>query len=492
MTQVVLFDFDNTIANTDSIREIREQGAYHLLNQDTLSSVRTYEPVLNLLTTIKSKGYQIGLITNSAARYVSKVIEHLEIEHLFDSIITYTEVGTQGKKPSPKGILLALESLGIQPSPSILYIGDENTDHEAAYKAGITPVMPSWATLKPVSIAPAIELSSNQIIEYLDNPNEFKLFAEKCSELKISNYPRNGVYFLPIDDSANVVTVRGQMASFCLGRYYSQKNAITATLHDNHSLSKEIQKKEIENPFVIPDHWPSMFAHVIKNGASYFFNQPISEFDVVTVIPGKNGKDPRLERLLTLIENIYNKTGNTPIFIPNLFWYLADAASQKTLNRRDRSYEADRALHLNPETIGSLIGKNVLIIDDVTTTGSTMKRARALALSAGASTATGVVLAKTVSVMEDERPCPVCERPMVVRRNPNTGVRFWGCTGFYDEENQCVHTEQLFKKNCPECTREMRIQTNRKTQVKFWSCTGWNQNPSCNNSMDINPNEMPT
>lgn len=491
MTKVVLFDFDNTIAQTDSIKEIRENGTYHLLDESTLGSVRTYKPVENLLNNIKSKGFKIGLITNSGRNYVLKIIEYLGISHFFDEIVTYTDVGFEGKKPSPKGILLALSNLGIEPSPSIIYIGDENTDHEAAYKSGVTPVMPSWATRKPVSIAPAIEMSSDQIVEYLDNPSEFKLFAEKCADIKSCDYQRKEVYFLPLDDSANVVTVSGQMTSFCLGRYYSQKNAITAFLHDKHSLSIEIQKKEIENPFVIPDHWPSMFSLIVKHGASFCFGNDGRQFDIVTVIPGKKGKDPRLERLLSLIDRIYPPNGNRPIFLNNVFYYLDDAASQKTLGRAERSNEADRALHINQLNSHLLNGKNVLIIDDVTTTGSTMKRARSLALTSGAASAFGVVLAKTVSVMEDERACPRCGRPMHVRKNSANGVRFWGCTGYRDEENQCTHTEQLMKKNCPTCGREMRINTNKRTNVNFWGCTGWNKTPNCNHSMDINPNEMP-
>ncbi|WP_186193481.1 HAD-IA family hydrolase [Burkholderia gladioli] len=490
-TQAILFDFDNTIANTESIREIRERGAYEELTPDAMARVRVYGPVLPLLTTIRAAGIKIGIVTNAGRGYLTPVLEHLNLTDAFDAIVTYTDVRAEGKKPSPKGIELVLEQLGVKPSQAVLYVGDENSDHEAAYRAGVTPVMPTWATRRSVTMAPAMEMSSTQLVQYLTDPGEFQLFAERCAELGTADYARQGVYFLALDDSSNVVTVKEQMTSLCFGRYFSQKAAVTAVLHERHALSLEIQRKESEVPYQVPTHWYDLMTHVVRHAPSYIFDDAQQHFDVVTVIPAKTGKDPRLERLLAGVAERLRADGHGANCVPDLLYYLDDAQSQKTLSRVERSYEAKRALKFNEKYAGEIAGLRVLVIDDVTTTGATMERARNLLLQAGAAAAHGAAIAKTVSLMEDERPCPACGRPLKVKRNTATGEHFWGCTGYADQANQCKHHEPLVKKECPRCGRDMRVQKVKRTGEKFWSCTGWNKNPACNHSMDYDESEMP-
>lgn len=490
MVEAILFDFDNTIASTNSIREIRETGAYDQLTPESMEKVAAYKPVRALLKAIRDAGTKVGLVTNSGRGYVTPVLKHLGLEDAFDTIVTYTDVKRDGMKPSPKGILLALEQLKVQVSPDILYVGDDNHDHVAAYRAGITPVMPSWATRRSVSMAPALEMNSEQLIDYLKTPGEYKLFAERCAELSTAKYERREVYFLPLDDSANVVTIKDEMTGFCLGRYYSQKGALTSWLHERHSLSREIQRKEEDETFDAPEHWCDLFTHVIRHGATFVHGHD-TPFDVVTIIPKKQEKYPRLERMLERIAKGMHGDPHCPEFIADVFYYVPDAQSQKFLPRNERSFEANRALQLTASRAKRIVGKRVLIIDDVTTTGATLERARALALAAGAGSAHGLALAKTVSIMEDERPCPQCGRTMKVKKNAKTGEHFWGCTGFGAPTSPCEHTEPLVKKSCPRCDRDMRVFTNRRTGEKFWSCTGWNQTPSCSHSMNMDKSDLP-
>ncbi|SPU50451.1 HAD-IA family hydrolase [Bordetella trematum] len=488
--KAILFDFDNTIADTTSIREIRETLAYDKLTVENLARVRAYKPVPHLLRALKRAGAHIGLVTNAGRGYLTPVLHHLHLDDVFDVVVTYTDVKAEGKKPSPKGILRALDALGIAPGPEVLYVGDEDTDHQAAYRAGITPIMPSWATRKSVSTPPAMEMNSEQLIEYLSNPLEFRLFAEQCAERGTANFARRGVYFLPLDSSANIVTLKEQMTALCLGRYFSQKGAVTAWLHSKHPLSCEIQSKEEVDTFSIPEHWYGMLAHVVEHGPKYIYDDESSRFDLVTVIPAKKGKDPRLERLLDGLGKRLKGDRLPPEFATDLLYYLDDARSQKTLRRAERSFEAQRALHLNLERARLISGKRVLVIDDVTTTGATLARAEALLVGAGAKDVVGVAIAKTVSIMEDERACPHCARPMRVKRNGNTGEHFFGCTGFHDPLDPCNHTEALVKKVCPNCQRDMRVQTVKATGQKFWSCTGWRETPTCNHSMDFDESEI--
>lgn len=490
MIETIIFDFDNTIANTNSIQEIRELGRYDQLTVETLKKVKLYKPIPALLHTLQERGIRLALVTNSGERYIEILLQHLNLSDTFEVVVTYGDVGRDGIKPSPVGLRLALERLGVAPSRDIIYIGDDNNDQLAAYKTGITPILPTWASRRPISAVPALNMSSEMVMDYIDNPHEYRLFAEQCCERKTAKFDRKGVYFLPLDDAGNIVTVKEEMTSFCLGRYYSQKGATTALLHDSHSLSLEIASKSGSERFDAPDYWIDLLAHVVRHCSDFVFDDG-PRFDIITVIPGKRGKDPRLERILERVEHEINKSEeNAPQFIPDILYYVEDALSQKSLARYERQNEANRALQVNQSCTQLVSGKRILIIDDVLTSGATLSRARQLLLSIGASNVMGVVLAKTVSIIEDERVCPECSRMMRVQFNKKIGTRFWGCIGFRDETNPCKHTEDLYKKDCPRCERAMRIKKNYRTDQKFWSCTGYNQTPNCNYTESIDPNEV--
>ena len=485
----VLFDFDNTIASTASIRDIRESGSYDQLTAERLAKVAVYKPVTGLLRKLRSKSVKIGIITNSGGPYVKRLLDHLGLTDEFDVVVTYADVGPEGKKPSPKGIQLALKKLGVSSSEKVLFVGDDDTDLIAAYHAGVTPVLPSWASRSPVSTAPAIELSSQFLLDYADRPTEYRLFAEKSAELGSADFERRGVYFLPLDTESNVVTVRQDMSTFCLGRYFSQRAATTALLHDRHPLSKHIAEKESGRPFAIPDYWVGAFAHAVQHGAEFMF--PDGEgFDLVTVIPAKQGKDPRLERLLERLDARLEERGLEIECLPDVLSYSADARSQKSLHANERRLEANRSLHLNPRRVKAIVGKRILVIDDVVTTGSTMSRARELLLGAGAASVVGLALAKTVSIVEDERQCPKCARTLRVQRNKTTNERFWGCSGYFEPGTPCNYSEPLITKPCPKCNRIMVVRINSRTGDKFWACTGYQQSPKCSHSEDFDPSEM--
>ena len=194
-----------------------------------------------------------------------------------------------------------------------------------------------------------------------------------------------------------------------------------------------------------------------------------------------------------MIENKVAQTesiANRPNFIPDIFSFLPDAQSQKNLRRFERSMEAQRALHMTDGGATRVIGNRVLIIDDVVTTGATVGRARELALRNGASHVYVLSLAKTVSILSQERTCSACGKAMVIKKGPYGS--FWGCAGFKrGDADSCNHKEPLMKKDCPECGRPMRVFEQRSTGQKFWSCTGYNQTPACKTSMDVLPSEMP-
>jgi len=88
-------------------------------------------------------------------------------------------------------------------------------------------------------------------------------------------------------------------------------------------------------------------------------------FDVVTVIPAKQGKDPRLERLLDGIA-IALKSHSVPSRTARMvfFTYLADARSQKSIHANERRIEANRSLQLIHCICEETERKALLVIDE--------------------------------------------------------------------------------------------------------------------------------
>lgn len=479
MANIVLFDLDNTLLSTEKLRELRERADYDSLTPEKLTEAVVYKPVHKILEQLQKQDVTLGIVTNAGRKYVEILLKHFNLYNYFAVIVTYSEVKHDGMKPSPIGIQMALDALNAKPNEdTILYVGDEHTDIIAAYRAGVTPIMPSWASRRPVSTAPSLEMSSDFLLNYFNDPKEYSLFGERCADEQTTDFKRELAHFLPLDTSGNVITVKSDMSVFCLGRYFSQKSASTASLHDKHSLSMDISKKLGANKFEIPDYWADMTSIVIAKGAEYILGES-QDIDIVTIIPSKPGKDDRLERLLDMAKQ-KGRSRDSVEFIPDMFSFIEDAVSLKTLGREERSYEIRRSLHLNPKFTDSIAGKNILVIDDVLTTGATMSRAEELLKGAGAAYVAGLAIAKTVTFLEDEKSCPNCSRPMRLLKNSNTGDRFWGCSGFFSTEDKCTHTEPLVNKKCPKCNRGMRVRINGKTGDKFWGCAGHNLAPSCN------------
>jgi len=75
-----------------------------------------------------------AVVTNKPSKYTSKIIEGLQVEHLFDSVIGGEP--TLKLKPHPEMILKVLDVLDTDPSHAVM-IGDSVNDIHAARAAGL-------------------------------------------------------------------------------------------------------------------------------------------------------------------------------------------------------------------------------------------------------------------------------------------------------------------------------------------------------------------
>lgn len=465
--QAAIFDLDNTLALTDLLEDIRTSGNPELLTVEALEKISLIGCIPKVLTELKRQGVKLGLVTNSPRWYVDILLQHLNLKD-FESIITYTDVGRANIKPSPFGINLAIKELGLNNSHNIIYVGDDYRDFVAAYAAGVKPIAPSWGSKKPIGQMPAAVVSSESLIDEINDFDHMCLIADRCAESTSFNIPKKQLYFAPMNLEGNVVALdRDKISLVAFGRYFSQKSELTAKYFEKHKLSQHIAEKESNPRFVAPEYWVDLMGHAMKELAKFFISEG-KDFDIITVIPSKKDKNPRLENLL---KRVRRKSNVTSEFITDFFYFEEDAKSLKTLGSKDkREAEIAKVLKINTKYTDLLPNARVLIIDDILTTGATFRGAFKLVQQYKPTKILGLCLAKTVSTSQSYKECPDCKRAMRLVTNKKTGIHFWSCTGFF-ETPQCKKTSPMKIKDCPKCGDI--IYTRAYKTGNFLACQGF-------------------
>ena len=478
----ILFDLDDTLVSTSKLEEFRTTGDRDGLEAN-LDKSKIYAPVSKMLEEIKEEGIPIGLVTNSPKWYAERVLAFHNID-IFDILVTYDEVRAGGIKPSPIGIQLAMAQLGVTSDDNVIYVGDAESDFVAAYEAHITPIAPSWAKRIPIAQVPAAIVNSECLTDNLNNFEELSLIADRTAKKKAFDFPKKQLNFLPLNRKGELVPINKEdIRLIAFGRYFSQNSTITALLHENHQLSKDIFNKELSETYIVPGYYVDLMERVVTRLPEYLFGEGANEFDIVTVIPSKKERNPRLENMLNRISD---KSETNSSFLTDLFEFSPGTKSLKTLGGlENRTAELKDKLHIREKYLSLIAGKTVLVLDDVITTGATFNHAFALLDEAGAQFSFGACLAKTISVREAAKDCPKCGRLMQVRANRKTGIHFYACTGYSEVEDRCKHTEAIAIKECPHCGRDMVTRQRGYDNVNFLACTGYYETPKCAHTEDL-------
>lgn len=97
-------------------------------------NTRLFPDTLSTLKELKKRGARIGIISTKYRFRILSFLEDYLPEDFLDIIVGGEDV--TAPKPSPEGVLFALEHLGSTPQET-LYIGDSTVDAETAQNAGV-------------------------------------------------------------------------------------------------------------------------------------------------------------------------------------------------------------------------------------------------------------------------------------------------------------------------------------------------------------------
>lgn len=94
------------------------------------------QPVLNLVDTIRSKGYKTGLLSNNSVE-AANIMRSTGIDSHFDVFIVSAEIGLM--KPDPLIYTLFVKELDIQMT-ELIFIDDSQRSLSSAEECGYTPI----------------------------------------------------------------------------------------------------------------------------------------------------------------------------------------------------------------------------------------------------------------------------------------------------------------------------------------------------------------
>lgn len=135
----VIFDLDQTLVDStvaeDARRQRNWQYVYSLIPQFVL-----YPGMNQVFQYLRAHEHKVAIVSTSPSTYVRRVVNYFNMP--VDVIIGYHDAP---RKPSPEGMLLALQRLDLYPNDAISF-GDRAIDIQASKAANIQCVACLWDT----------------------------------------------------------------------------------------------------------------------------------------------------------------------------------------------------------------------------------------------------------------------------------------------------------------------------------------------------------
>lgn len=401
MPLAFLFDLDMTLVDSshaDSLRYAKKwTEVYRLIPSFGSFGGKTGPMAHEVPGLLHEQGHKIAIVTSSPRPYAEKILSHFEIYH--DTLIAYHD--TEKHKPDPEPITAALRALGMPPNKAI-FIGDAAEDFQAASAAKVYSVAAFWGM-------GTIQKSRGDMPDaFLESPvallGDCQNWALLCEYVfSLPGLPLKGGVIVRCDPSEPIYT---------LGRYFQ----IGDRRHAAHKLSTELLR--LKNADVSTEK----FAHSLHRFLKTLPKQP----DYLLSVPPKPGQRNRFTPILELVSQYRDEEGLPPAKVDeNALVCREVVAGYKGLHAQERSDRIADTI----DTKYNWNGASVVLVDDIYTTGSTMRECIRALKCDGAGWIKGVTFGKD-QFNRNQTYCPACNAPMKTRTHQRTGERFLGCSKF--------------------------------------------------------------
>ena len=131
--------FYNTPIYQEKDRDLFEEHYF----EQCIKSPYLYEGIADTLEQLKSLHVSLNVATNAPTLFAKRMLRHLNVSEMFDTIIGADEAGAS--KPDPKMLEMILENYGYGYMPHKAWmVGDNSKDIEAAKNISIGSIFATW------------------------------------------------------------------------------------------------------------------------------------------------------------------------------------------------------------------------------------------------------------------------------------------------------------------------------------------------------------
>ena len=229
------------------------------------------------------------------------------------------------------------------------------------------------------------------------------------------------VYIDPLTNSSGIIMpVKFEVDDnsyllFMLGRYFGNSHYMNQ-LHP-YSSAVYLNKKEGKAFGIFDREFYSLYKSVIESVKKRH------RVDCICAVPARPGKQNRFESIVEDLSSFFDIENLTSSFV-----CTQDYPIQKSLSSMEREENVKDVFDINED----LQGKNIVIIDDIITTGATIKECVRTLINKGAEDVFIIVLGINQignywSSNEVKVKCPKCGEKMYVLVNSNNKSFFYSC-----------------------------------------------------------------
>lgn len=414
MFQVCLFDLDQTLVETEDMKELRESGKNNnnadykkrVINEFNAKGKKDrliYAEDLILQIRDKFPKMKLGVFTRSPRSYAETILKTAYPSVTWDVIVAYEDV--KHTKPYGEGIDEAMWSFDFENISKVILVGDGDVDIRAAYNAGCVVALDksSWPEKRTTDnwnalghIPDAIINAPEEIIDVLENytaylPELERLLSNTDKRARNARFDRVNK-FIPKDAGGDNTA----FPIFSCGRSFAGYKSLEWR-KQWHNLTQSIHDQKDADEF--PEEWiQSVRTFISSKFETLIFGGEL----IITVIPHRPSRKPRLEAFLGQLEASHkskpiNKWAKLS-FIPDLLAYKDGVRSNSNdkLNSAERFQNIRDHLFVN-RTDFTKKRPIILVIDDVSTTGSSLIYAKKYLVDAGAKEVTCLSIAMNIS-----------------------------------------------------------------------------------------------
>lgn len=345
------------------------------------------------LTCIRNKapGILLGIVTRAPRLYVQALLQHAYPHFSWDLVICQEDL--QVPLSITDGLSLAMQCAKVCNPAQVLYIGDSSEHANAAFEVGC------WAALERSSFPATLSDHHHRILEsgwdgvlngahdllgLINLPCKYLPELDAVSEWGFENVsPRRLRVSYQFRGNNRAKTTLPVVA---LGRYFSTSFHKRANWHP---LS--VAMLTFKRTAIFPRAWSTVLQTAITRIAEQRQRRLL-----ITVMPAKPDTRPRLELLLAALAS--DLAGNVDCDFKTDVMEFSAGATSSHLERRSREQRllhAERFLRVaQPHLVKD---RDVVLLDDIVTSGASLVIARERLHAAGAVSVTCIALAQALS-----------------------------------------------------------------------------------------------